>query len=277
MATPSIKKALFSTKTNINSTSTETVINSPERKKGKPSDNADTNMLDKTQIAMVDVLMSRMSKMMDDKLPSHDSKTQQQLKNTKTQIETVAETTEQYITSINQQCADNREELKSLKENMNEANMTWPAASSKTNQRTTQHVEHAKDDDTDDDRHRQIIIHGFDQGTDETTIKTSIRNMLSTHNFIEKVEDVYTFSESSNIGVMLFHRKSGTQSFFKRMRGRTIKLPNDKNMSWTTNDTFEQLLEKGEGDNFLFTGEALEVKTEVDSSMKTWLAKHNEE
>ena len=88
-------------------------------------------------------------------------------------------------------------------------------------------------------------------------------------------------------------------------------------MSWTANDTFEQrklskilgytkhhlhqkmkldlnsinidftkhilkvnkriVLEKGEGDNFLFTGEALEVKAEVDSSMKTWLAKHDED
>ena len=114
--------------------------------------------------------------------------------------------------------ADNRNESKSLQETLTEIKMTWPTASTNPNPHTKQNVEHANDDDTTDERQRQIIIHGFNHQTEETTINTTIRSMLNTYNFMDKVEDVYTFSETSNIGVVLFYKRPSMQKFFDRMR-----------------------------------------------------------
>lgn len=185
-----------------------------------------------------------------------------------------------------------------------------------TTQPTTRVGQNDGNDEDEEERAKQIIIHGFLTDTDETTITTTIQKMIDEHNHQSKVDKILTFTDPSKIGVIQFRSRSSKQMFYTRMKNVVFKLPNERNMSWSDNNTFEErsqqkhlgyikhhLMTKFElsgndvrinrkanyvklrketvakiddGTNCIYLKEALEVQKEVEESMKQWLAKYED-
>ena len=150
------------------------------------------NSLDKSFVPLVDVLMSKMNTMMDDKLDKHEQRTDRKLHKMQEQLETVADATEQNIAQLSAGCDETRDHLQALRETVTGI------------QNTQQSQMAAKQDDDDDDRRRQVIIHGFDEDTENTSIISMVTDMLQTHRLETKCEEVFTYTNPSQIGVITF-------------------------------------------------------------------------
>ena len=112
--------------------------------------------------AMIEAMMTRTGKMMDDKFERNDKKTQRKLNHIEAQIETVAEATEHCINDIKQVQDETQRDIATLKETMHNMKNTQ-TTSANTTQRPDANVLHQA---SDEERVRQIIVHGFDTNTD---------------------------------------------------------------------------------------------------------------
>ena len=163
--------------------------------------------------------------------------------------------------------------------------------------------------------------HGFDENTEEKVIVTKLTEVMKANGLMDKVEDIFCFTDPAKIGVILFHNKGNITTFFRKMRQVDVHIAedktDDKTISWTTNDTYEtrkrekilgyikyhlnkklqlplktiQIDRKNgmvkikhrtvvktnetDGDDLIYLGEALEVKSDVEKSMTDWLSKNS--
>ena len=90
---------------------------------------------------------------------------------------------------------------------------------------------------SDEDRDKQIIIHGFKKDTEEEEIITTISDIIKKQNFENKVEKIFTFTDTASMGVIQFCTVKGKRGFFKKMRDVEIAAPNGKTFAWTNNET----------------------------------------
>ena len=68
----------------------------------------------------------------------------------------------------------------------------------------------------------------------------TVTEALKTHKTYNKVKEVFTFNDPSAIGVIQFNTKQDVATFLRKMSKTEIKMSDDKRMSFTTNETFEQ-------------------------------------
>ena len=213
-----------------------TTCKGPDYKKAKKDDgNDNASQLDSSQLLMVDVLMTQMSKLMHDTLAENNAHTQRQLSHMSNQLHAVATTADSNISSLHTAQAEMKHELENIKQSITtQSRLTSPQRSTKARP--------DDDSDSDEERTRQVIIHGFAADTDEATITTFINNMLSTHALSKYADKVSTFSDPSSIGVILFKTLAGKAGFFKKMRDVNVPSPhnNVKSMSWTDNNTWDE-------------------------------------
>ena len=83
------------------------------------------------------------------------------------------------------------------------------------------------DSDSDEPRSRQVIIHGFEAGSDEAGSTTFINKLLQDNSLTEKAEKVFTFTDPTSIGVIQFRSIAAKSGFFKKTHNVKIKSPHD--------------------------------------------------
>ena len=107
-------------------------------------------------------------------------------------------------------------------------------------QTTVKNIEESRKAISHNERDRQIVWHGFKQDTSQATIIDTINKALMSKGLDSKVEEVFTYSDPAKVGVTTFLEKDTLKIFFRKMKGVEIKLHDDKNLTWTTNDTPEE-------------------------------------
>jgi hypothetical protein len=169
------------------------------------------------------------------------------------------------------------------------------------------------DDDRDDDRrNKQVIVSGFEDGTDADVVIATIEDFLKVGSRRDKVMTVDTFTDPSSIGVISFTTIAAKIGFYKKIRDHNTQLPSGKVMTFDNNHTWEErvrnktlgqvkyqfhkqtqyelsdikidrkqwvvkikkeIVAHYEQDVLIYGDAAKLVQSEVDGFMMTWLAK----
>jgi len=169
------------------------------------------------------------------------------------------------------------------------------------------------DDDRDDDRrNKQVIVSGFEDGTDADVVIATIEDFLKVGSRRDKVMTVDTFTDPSSIGVISFTTIAAKIGFYKQIRDHNTQLPSGKVMTFDNNHTWEERVRNKtlgqvkyqlhkqtqhelcdikidrkqwavqikrktivhyDDDVLIYADAAKLVKDEVDDFMNTWLAK----
>ena len=73
---------------------------------------------------------------------------------------------------------------------------------------------------------------------------TKLTDVMKMNGMMDKVEDIYCFTDPAKIGIVLFHNTGSITTFFRKMKHVVVHITDDqtdgKTISWTTNDTYEQ-------------------------------------
>lgn len=196
-------------------------MKSPERKKTRGDE--DRGDLDKSQLAMVDLLMTKMGTLMEDKLTKHEKRAQRKIDHLQGQVRAVAKATLDGLNELKKDSEEAKKDIKVLQEAMSKMN-----ANSIT-----------KTDTDGNERDTQVIVSGFEIDSDADEVINTINKFLDVGTRRAKVVKVSTFSDPTSIGVISFQSIPAKIGFYKKIKNHDYKLENGRVLNFSNNEAFE--------------------------------------
>ena len=203
-----IRKAMFSTGS------------TPERKKARegegPAEDQEPQEpeLNPRDQALVDAMSNRMASIMDDKLTLYEKKTDDK------------------IASVQKQVDDTSKEIKALHAKTD--------ATAQQVQQLQQTIESMKIKPSGNDRNLQLVAHGFQPDTNETTVVDYLTKLTKDKNYQDRVHHIFCMTDPTSVGYIEFLTLAGKNGFHKMMRESPPQAPGgqpDDRLRFTDNLT----------------------------------------